>query len=205
MAAPTAIASVSSTLARLLATADADAQQPVRIVRSADDVTSAPTTSGFGLFLYRITPSTERRANGHRVVADGTLHAPTAYADLYYLVTAWAADGAEQHRLLGTAIRAIEDQTVLDAGSLKATANDPVFAAGEAVEVIWEVGRTAGARQHLDDRAEGVPRRCRLCGPRRADRLDAHRRCRQRGDRTRLRLRGCRHAVSTLPALAVTS
>ena len=59
--------------------------------------------------------------------------------DLRYLLTSWARDAARQQRLLGWAIRTIEDTAVLPSGVLNQHGPEPdIFRAGETVDLVME-------------------------------------------------------------------
>jgi hypothetical protein len=71
--------------------------------------------------------------------ADGTRARPSLPLDLYYLVSAWAADPAMQHSLLGWGLRALADMPTLPRGVLNATdLPAAVFGLGEAVELVCD-------------------------------------------------------------------
>ena len=77
----------------------------------------APMEEGIGLYLYRITPAarcgTCRRAPDRR-----TALPPLDAIDLHYLLISYARDAFKQQRLLGWAIRTIEDTPLFHASLL---------------------------------------------------------------------------------------
>jgi hypothetical protein len=101
---------------------------------------SAPVATnftGYYLLLYRVDTSTCRRPAARRSEADGRNRRPALPLDLHYLLTAAAADAESQQRLLGLAMRAIEDMPILPAGFLNdCTPERDVFRADETVEIV---------------------------------------------------------------------
>jgi hypothetical protein len=98
----------------------------------------SPMTEGVSLYLYRITVSTNRNLPG-RLGRDGRRYLPPLPVDLHFLVTAWADDAIKQQRLLGFAIRMLEDTPILPAGVLNQHGPEPdVFRPEETVELVFE-------------------------------------------------------------------
>jgi hypothetical protein len=98
-----------------------------------------PMQEGIALYLYRVTVNGNRNLPA-RVGLDGRRFAPPIPLDLHYLVIAWATDAIRQQRLLGFAIRAIEDTPILPAGFLNQHGPEAdVFRDEESVEVVLEV------------------------------------------------------------------
>ena len=98
----------------------------------------APMTQGVSLYLYRLTVSSNRNLPP-RLGRDGRRYLPPLPLDLHFLVTAWADDAIKQQRLLGFAIRTLEDTPILPAGVLNQHGPEPdVFRAEETVELVFE-------------------------------------------------------------------
>jgi hypothetical protein len=98
-----------------------------------------PMDEGVSLYLYRIGVNTSRRSLPPRVGPDGRRFRPPLPLDLQYLLTAWARTAARQQRLLGWAVRALEDTPVLPAGLLNHFGPEPdVFQPHETVELICD-------------------------------------------------------------------
>jgi hypothetical protein len=94
---------------------------------------------GVTLYLYRIAINGSRRNLPPTVGPDGKRYRPPIPLDFHYLLTAWAKTAARQQRLLGWAIRALQDVPVLPASFLATYAPEPdVFRPGEAVELIFD-------------------------------------------------------------------
>jgi hypothetical protein len=90
------------------------------------------------LYLYHVAVNGERRNQPARLDAFGIRHKPRIPLDLHYLLTAWAKDATIQQRLLGWAVRIVQDTPTLPAAVLNHYSPAEVFRPGETVEVIWE-------------------------------------------------------------------
>lgn len=92
---------------------------------------------GFTLCLYRVAPSSARRNLGPRITPQGTRMKPSLPLDLHYLLTPWAGNPETQQRLLGWALRQLEDTPVLVPAQLNRYLGDAdVFREDEAVELV---------------------------------------------------------------------
>ena len=114
----------------------------------------APFDEGISLFLYRVTVSTVRRSLPPRVDPAGLRYKAPLPVDLSYMLTPWARTASRQHRLLGWAMRVLQDTPVLGSGVLNHYGSEAdVFRPDEAVELfvdqvplldmgaIWEVAK----------------------------------------------------------------
>jgi hypothetical protein len=98
-----------------------------------------PIAEGISVLLYRVTVNTTLRNLPPRVAPDGTRYRPSLPLDLQYLLTAWAADTERQQRLLGWAMRTLEDTTILPAAILNKYIDMPdTFRPEEAVELVCD-------------------------------------------------------------------
>ena len=98
----------------------------------------SPMTDGISLYLYRITVNANRNLPP-QLRADGIRYRPPLPLDLHYLVTAWAETALRQQRMLGFAIRTLEDTPILPAGVLNQHSPEPdVFRPHETVELVFE-------------------------------------------------------------------
>lgn len=98
----------------------------------------SPMTEGISLYLYRLTVSSNRNLPPRRGI-DGRRYLPPLPLDLHFLVTAWADDAVKQQRLLGFAIRTLEDTPILPAGVLNQHGPEAdVFRPEETVELVFE-------------------------------------------------------------------
>ena len=91
------------------------------------------------LRVHRITVSSTRNLRW-RIANDGTRYRPPIPLDAHFLVTAWASDPIKQQRMLGFAIRTLEDTPILPSGILNQHAPEPeVFRPEETVELVFDV------------------------------------------------------------------
>lgn len=98
-----------------------------------------PMREGFSVFLYRVTVNGTVRNMTFRRSPDGRRFRPSLPLDLHYLITPWAEDVEQQHRMLGWVMRFIEDQGALSAGHLNHyVAETDIFAANEGLEIICD-------------------------------------------------------------------
>ena len=94
---------------------------------------------GFSVFLWRVGINATLRALPPRRTPDGRRYRPSLPLDLYYMVTAWADDTERQQRMLGWAMRALEDAGPLSAAQLNQyVAEDDTFRPEEAVDVVCD-------------------------------------------------------------------
>lgn len=99
---------------------------------------ASPMTEGVSLYLYRVTVSGNRNLPPQRG-PDGRRYRPPIPLDLHFLVTAWAETAIRQQRMLGFAIRTLEDTPILPAGVLNQHSPEPnVFRPEETVELVYE-------------------------------------------------------------------
>jgi hypothetical protein len=94
---------------------------------------------GISLYLHRITPANNIRNLPPRVAPDGRRYRPSLPLDLHYLLTAWGRDAVKQQRLLGWALRELENTPILHASVLNQHGPEPdTFASNESVDLIME-------------------------------------------------------------------
>jgi hypothetical protein len=98
-----------------------------------------PMEEGISLYLYRITPAGEIRNYPPRVAPDGKRYRQLLPINLHYLLSSWARDAAKQQRLMGWAMRALEDTPILPAGVLNQTGPEhDIFRPDETVDLTME-------------------------------------------------------------------
>jgi hypothetical protein len=73
----------------------------------------APMDEGISLYLFRVTVNGARRNQPPKIGPDGKRYRPPLPLDLFFLLTAWAQDPAQQYQLLGWAMRMLEDNPIL--------------------------------------------------------------------------------------------
>jgi hypothetical protein len=100
---------------------------------------SSPMEEGISLFLYRVAINGSRRNLPPTVGPNGERYRPAVPLDLHYIVSVFAQSAVKQQRLLGWAIRLLEDVPILPAGLLNNYGPEPdIFKPSETVEVILE-------------------------------------------------------------------
>jgi Pvc16 N-terminal domain len=143
MASTDAIAATTDAIRALLDGAAKDSPTfsfaTVSIFQSDDLQTllSARTTPTVSVLLHRISVSPARRNVPLRVGPLGERYRPAIPLDLYYLVSAWAGDARMQQRLLGWAVRVLEDTPILPSALLNDNGWDGTFSPDETVELTW--------------------------------------------------------------------
>jgi len=140
MALSQAIAATSQAIIRLLA--DSRPQPEFSTARfelyQLNDFQN-PMEEGISFYLYRVAVNGARRNLPPTVGPDGLRHRPPIPLDLHYIASAWAKSAVKQQRLLGWAIRQLEDVPILPTGLLNQSSPEPdVFKPNETVEVILE-------------------------------------------------------------------
>lgn len=156
MATRNAIASVGQAIASLLSNAcprevfpDAD----FKLYQAANF--QKPMPEGISVYLYKIDPANNVRNLAPRIAGNRRFR-PSLPVDLHFLITAWAKEGFLQLRLLGWAMRELEDASTLGSGILNQPGPEPdAFHPNESVDLIleplslqdlyniWEVGKPA--------------------------------------------------------------
>src|SRR5262245_2576955 len=100
---------------------------------------SQPMEEGISLYLYRLGVNAARRNLPFQVKANGQRYRPPLPLDLYFLMTAWARSADKQQRLLGWAMRVLEDTPLLPSGLLNDVGPEPeIFQPNETAEIIYE-------------------------------------------------------------------
>ena len=99
---------------------------------------TAPMEEGISLFLYRVEINAGLRNLPAQTGLDGVSRRPPLPLDLYYLLTVWAKDVVKQQRILGWAMRILEDAPVLSAARLNNFGPErDVFQPHEKIEIIY--------------------------------------------------------------------
>lgn len=139
MALPQAIAGTSQAILGLMQSAALGGEfNGVSFAHYQSSNFASPMNEGISLWLYRITVNANRNLPP-AIGRDGRRYRPPLPLDVHYLVTAWAGDAIKQQRLLGFAIRTLEDTPILPAGVLNQHSPEPdVFRPDETVELVFE-------------------------------------------------------------------
>lgn len=94
---------------------------------------------GVSLYLYKVQVNTSRRNLPPVVAPDGKRYRPPLPLDLHYLLTAWGTDAEVQQRLLGWAMRELENTPILPSNLLNHHIREvDTFRPNETVELINE-------------------------------------------------------------------
>ena len=141
MATYNAIAATSEAIRRYLKEAPRPefAALDVDIYQASDFNKAIPAGGRISIFLYRIAVNQSRRNLPPRLNDAGTIRLrPAIPLDLFYAVGAWALNADLQQRLLGWAIRTLEDSPVFPASVLNQLQTTAVFRKTETVELVCE-------------------------------------------------------------------
>jgi hypothetical protein len=135
-----AIAGVSEGLRRFLETSCArDEFRDARFELYQVSDFQKPMTEGVSVYLYRVAVNTARRNMPPSVGADGRRYRAPLPLDLFYALGVWGRSVAQQQRLLGWCMRALEDAPILPAGFLNAHLPErETFRPAETVEIVCE-------------------------------------------------------------------
>jgi len=136
------IGAVGQAIVGLLKEASTDtefAAQRFEVFQSLDFSGPNAIQEGVTLYLFRVAVNTSRRNMPPGTGPDGQRFKPPVPVDLYYLLTPWAKSAVKQHRLLGWAIRELQNVTVLPASVLNYYAPErDTFRPSETVELVLE-------------------------------------------------------------------
>jgi hypothetical protein len=143
MASYLAIAAIGRTLLRLIEQQCPAAEftaPPRFLLYQSHDFGSEVISEGFSLMLYRVTVNGARNGAARRG-PDGVVRHPALPLDLHFMLTPWASEAERQLRLLGWAMRFIEDNAVLPANVLNHSLTQrerPAFRPDETVELFCD-------------------------------------------------------------------
>jgi hypothetical protein len=101
---------------------------------------ASPMFEGLSLFLFRVASNGVRRNYPPRTLPDGRHLRSPLPIDLHYMLTPWAKTAERQHRILGWAMRALEDTPTLPASFLNhyALPERDAFLPEETITVVQE-------------------------------------------------------------------
>ncbi len=108
-------------------------------LRQALDFQKGALGEGVSLFLYRVAINGTRRARPGRVEPDGRRFRPALPLDLCYALCVWGRTIDVQHRLIGYAMRALDDTPILPPALLNQHGPESAtFGTQEAVELVCD-------------------------------------------------------------------
>lgn len=107
--------------------------------RSFDTNANDLPEEGIGLLLWRVAVDGSQRARPPRRTEDGDKLLPALPLALHYLLATWALDVVQAQRLLGFAMRTLEDSALLPAHLLNHYTDRPdTFRADETLELVCD-------------------------------------------------------------------
>lgn len=137
-----AIAATGLAVVGLLKDASAEtefADLRVDIVQAADFGSGPPMSEGLSIYTYRVAVNTSRRNMPPTTGPDGRRYRAPLPVDLHFLLSPWAKTAVRQLRILGWAMRELQNVTILPAGLLNHYGPEhDTFRPSETVELICE-------------------------------------------------------------------
>jgi hypothetical protein len=98
-----------------------------------------PMETGISLYLYRVVVNASRRNFAPTTGPDGKRYRPPLPLDVCYMLTPWGPTAEVQHRLLGWAMRELENTPILPSSLLNHYVQEvDTFRPSETVELICE-------------------------------------------------------------------
>jgi Pvc16 N-terminal domain len=139
-----AIAAVAKTVLKLVedhCPRDEFSGTPKFMLVSGPDFGATPVAEGFTLLVWRVTVNSALRNQPARRTPDGRKRRPALPVDLGLMLTPWSTDAEAQLRLMGWALRFIEDHAIVPASLLNQSLSRrvlPAFNADEAIEIFHD-------------------------------------------------------------------
>ncbi len=118
----THIGDVTQTLEDLLT----DSQQPadlfdVSLLSPAEEAVEAGMKPKVNLYLYRVMENSNAKNRSWLAVGSEALHYPPLALDLSYVLTPYADNRIDEHRVLGEAMRILYDHAIVSGPDLRGT------------------------------------------------------------------------------------
>jgi len=138
------IAAVAKTVLKLVedhCPRDEFAATPKFTLVSGHDFGATPVAEGFTLLVWRVSVNGAVRNQPARRTPDGRKRRPALPVDLGLMLTPWSTDAEAQLRLMGWALRFIEDHAIVPASLLNQSLSRravPAFNADEAIEIFHD-------------------------------------------------------------------
>jgi hypothetical protein len=139
-----AIAAVAKTVLKLLedhCPREEFAKVPSFALVAGHDFGPTPVTEGFSLLVWRVGVNSTVRNQPARRTPDGRRRRPALPVDLGLLLTPWSSDPEGQLRLMGWALRFMEDHAIVPASLLNQALSHRTLQAfndDEAVEIFHD-------------------------------------------------------------------
>ncbi len=142
MATYPAIAATGLAVVGLLKDASADtefADLRIDLLQTSDFQSGTPMPEGLSLYTYRVAVNASRRNMPPSVGPDGRRYRAPLPLDLFFLLSPWAKTAVRQLRILGWAMRELQNVPILPAGLLNHYGPEhDTFRPSEAVELFCE-------------------------------------------------------------------
>jgi hypothetical protein len=116
---------------------DSSIVDPSRISLSTPDEFGGyqrPANPVVTVFLYRIAVSAEMRNQPTRTLSDGRITRPLLPLELYFLITPWAKQTADEYRIVGRILQVLYDHPELGPADLQGDS----WGEGDSVQIILE-------------------------------------------------------------------
>jgi hypothetical protein len=111
----------------------------IDLLQAGDFQAGAPMPEGLSLYAYRVAVNASRRNLPPSVGPDGRRYRAPLPLDLHFLLSPWAKTAVRQLRIIGWAMRELQNVTILPAGLLNHYGPEhDTFRPSEAVELFCE-------------------------------------------------------------------
>ncbi|HYY97858.1 MAG TPA: DUF4255 domain-containing protein [Pyrinomonadaceae bacterium] len=111
----------------------------IDLLQAGDFQAGPPIPEGISLYTYRVAVNTSRRNLPPTTGPDGRRYRAPLPLDLYFLLSPWAKTAVRQLRILGWAMRELQNTPILPAGLLNHYGPEhDTFRPSEAVELFCE-------------------------------------------------------------------
>ncbi len=114
---------------------------PGFVLYAGHDFGTTPLTEGFSVLVWRIAVNGNLRNQPAKRLPDGRKRRPALPVDLGLMLTPWSTEPERQLRLMGWAMRFIEDHAILPAALLNASLTRrgvPAFNPDETAELVCD-------------------------------------------------------------------
>jgi hypothetical protein len=139
MATYNAIAAVSLAIRGVLTEAARSTFPDARFeVFQASDFHKPQDGLGMSIFLYRLSANTTCRNIPPRLGPDGKRHRSPLPLDLHFMLAPWAPNADATLRLLGWAMRVMDDTPILPAAFVNALDSADTFRSDETLEIVFD-------------------------------------------------------------------